>query len=895
MTKSIFCKAALLAFIIILIPFTKQFSNCNPDNLRVDYRVNPIGIDNRLPKFSWQMNDTRTGAKQTAWQIMVASTPELLESGKPDMWDSGIKSSSRNKQIVYNGKPLKSCSRYYWNVKIWDRDNKPGEISAQAFFETAYLYTTDWKGSWITNTEDTASYYAPYIRKVIETKGRPVRATAYVAGVGYHELYINNKKISDSFLNPGYTRFDRRVLYLTYDITNFITDGKNCLGVILGNGWYNVQTKAVWYFDKAPWRKSSRLLINVRLEYADGSVEFVSTDENWKYSDGPIRFNSVYAGEKYDARLENNNWCSAGLDDSKWNNVIKTSSPGGILSAQESPSIKIIRTVKPVNIFTLGNGKYMFDMGENFAGTARLQIKGKEGTKVTMRFGERINPDKSLDNIRISEHMRIPAEGQPYQTDYYILNGKGNETYIPRFTYHGYQYVEVTTEPAVELTKDNLEGLFLSTGTEEAGSFKCSNDLLNKLYAATLESYRSNFYSIPTDCPQREKNGWTGDAQISCETGLWNYDGVQAYRKWLQDLRDEQRLTGELPGIVPSSGWGYEWGNGPAWDSALPVITWELYQYYGDTDILNENYEAIKRYVDYLGTRTKDGIQTIGLGDWVSITKTPVEITSTGYYYYDALTLSKMAGILGKAGDRETYGTLAEKIKTIFNSTFLNQNDNKYNTQTQTALSCALYQGLAPKQATEQTVTDLIKQIELKNFHPDFGLLGSKYVFNALHSSGNDEIAFKMLNSTEYPGWGNWIAKGATSLWEDWQGANSLNHIFLGDFTSWYFKALGGLNIDPENPGFDSFVLKPAFIEQLSFVKCNYNSVNGNIISNWKMENGLINWQVVIPANTQAKLVIPDKYNIEKITVTNSDYQAKAEKNTVSLEAGSYTIELKGK
>ncbi|MDR3628641.1 MAG: family 78 glycoside hydrolase catalytic domain, partial [Ignavibacteriaceae bacterium] len=513
----------------------------------------------------------------------------------------------------------------------------------------------------------------------------------------------------------------------------------------------------------------------------------------------------------------------------------------------------------------------------------------------TMRFGERINPDKSLDNKLISEHMRIPAGGQPYQTDYYILNGKGNETYIPRFTYHGYQYVEVTTEPAVELAKENLEGLFLSTGSEEAGSFSCSNELLNKLYAATLESYRSNFYSIPTDCPQREKNGWTGDAQISCETGLWNYDGIQAYRKWLQDLRDEQRPTGELPGIVPSSGWGYEWGNGPAWDSALPVITWELYQYYGDIDILNENYEAIKRYVDYLGTRTKDGIQTIGLGDWVSITKTPVEITSTGYYYYDALTLSKMARILGKTGDRETYGALADKIKTIFNETFFNQTSNQYNIQTQTALSCALYQGLAPQQATEQTVTDLIKQIELKNFHPDFGLLGSKYVFNALHSSGNDEIAFKMLNSTEYPGWGNWIAKGATSLWEDWQGANSLNHIFLGDFTSWYFKALGGLNIDQDNPGFDSFILKPAFIEQLSFVKCNYNSVNGNIISNWKMENGVINWQVVIPANTQAKLVIPDKYSIEKITVTNSDYQAKAEKNTVPLEAGSYTIELKRK
>jgi alpha-L-rhamnosidase len=327
---------------------------------------------------------------------------------------------------------------------------------------------------------------------------------------------------------PGYTRFDRRTLYFTYDITNFLIEGKNCIGVILGNGWYNVQTKAVWYFDKAPWRKSPRLLMNIRLQYADGTVEFISTDESWKFSEGPIRFNSLYSGEEYDARMEQENWSSVAFDDSKWENVLKTISPGGVLSAQASPSINVIRTIKPVNIFQLGNGKYMFDMGENFAGIPHLQIQGKKGTKVTMRFGERINPDKSLDAKLISEHMRIPGGEHPFQTDCYILKGKGNETYVPHFTYHGYQYVEVTTEPAIELSKTNLEGLFLSTGSEAIGSFSCSNDLLNKLYAAALQSYRSNFYSIPTDCPHREKNGWTGDAQISCETGLWNFDGILA-------------------------------------------------------------------------------------------------------------------------------------------------------------------------------------------------------------------------------------------------------------------------------------------------------------------------------------------------------------------------------
>jgi alpha-L-rhamnosidase len=893
MPKRIISKSFLSLFLFLLIQLT-IFADCTPSNLRVNYTVAPVGIDSKTPLFSWQINDSRMGAKQTAWQILVATSPELLKKGTPDMWDSGKQLSPRSRQIAYNGKQLKSCTRYYWSVKIWDKDNKPGAQAGSSTFETAYLNTSDWQGSWITNTEDTASYYAPYFRKVVEAHGKLVRATAYVAGVGYHELYVNNKKVSDTYLEPGYTRFDRRVLYLTYDVTSLFTKGKNCLGVILGNGWYNVQTKAVWYFEKAPWRKSSRLLLNLRMQYADGTVEFVSTDESWKFSDGAIRFNSIYAGEEYDARKEQVNWCAVNFDDSKWVNAIKTSSPGGILSAQESPSIKVIRTIKPVNVIKLGNGKYLFDMGENFAGSAHLQMKGNEGTKITMRFGERINKDNTLDMEKISEHMRIPKGGHPFQTDYYYCKGSGQESFIPRFTYHGYQYVEVTTEPAIEINKISLEGLFFSTGSQETGSFNCSNSLLNKLYKAALQSYRSNFQSIPTDCPQREKNGWTGDAQISCETGLWSFDGIQAYRKWLQDLRDEQRPTGELPGIVPTSGWGYSWGNGPAWDAALPVITWELYRYYGDTSVLNENYETIKRYVDYLGTKTKTGIQTIGLGDWVSIANTPVEITSTGYYYNDALTLSKMAGILGKADDQKTYSALTEKIKTAFNATFLNEKDNKYNTQTQTALSCALYWGLVPQNAENQTVADLIKQIELKNFHPDFGLLGSKYVFNALHRYGHDETAFGMLNSTGYPGWGNWIAKGATTLYEDWDGANSLNHVFLCDFTSWYYKALAGFNIDETAPGFDSFNLTPAFIQELSFVNCSYNSVNGKITSNWKREKGLINWFVVIPANSKAAIAVPQPYHIEKITGSNSGSKINADKNAVRLEAGSYTIVVKG-
>lgn len=889
---------ACLAVIFSLYNSCQQSAPaCQAVDLRVDYTVNPIGIDNPAPLFSWQMEDLRTGAAQQAYQILVASSPKLLAEGKTDWWDSGKQPSNRNKQIAYNGQPLKSCSRYYWTVQLWDNDGQPSGFSEPVFFETAYLDTSEWKGEWITNTEDTASEVAPLLRKTFDVKEKPVRATAYVAGVGYHELFVNNQEVSGSFLEPGYTRFDRRVLYLTYDVTNLISAGKNAVGVMLGNGWYNVQTIAVWYFEKAPWRKSPRLLMDLRLEYADGSTEWISTDNTWKTAESPVRFNSLYAGEVYDARLELPDWSSAAFDDSDWLPVLTTASPGGLLSAQALPPVKIVRTIKPTAVHRLDNGKFLFDLGQNFTGVARLKIQGEKGTRVTLRFGERIHPDQTLNTDRIAEHMRIPEGGHPFQTDIYILKGEGEESYTPHFTYHGFQYVEVVTEPAMELNADNLEGLFLSTDFEEAGTFRCSNDLLNKLFEATRQSYLSNFQSIPTDCPHREKNGWTGDAHIACEAGLWSFDGINAYRKWLQDLRDEQRPTGELPGIVPTSGWGYHWGNGPAWDSALPVIAWTLFQNYGDTTVLRENYDAVKSYVDYLGTRTENGIQKIGLGDWVSIVKTPVEITSTGYYYYDALVLSKMAAILGKTSDQEKYAALAENIRRIFNETFLDPTTNRYRVQTQTALSCAVFQGLVPEQALGQTISDLISQIEQKSYHPDFGLLGSKYVLNVLHSSGNDEIAYQMLNSTEYPGWGHWIAQGATTLWEDWDGGASLNHIFLGDFTSWFFKALGGIQIDPAAPGFDRFLIKPSFVADLSFVECSHRSINGPIISNWKREKGHITMELVIPANTQATVVLPDAFAIEKIREARTSKNIKPEKpadgNSLILKAGSYLISLK--
>ncbi len=888
-----YCELAILLVVFVGILSCEKTENkdCKVVELKVDHSVKPIGTDNSNPLMLWQMQDSRIGAKQTAFQVLVSTSVDNLKRGKADVWDSGKQIGNVNK-VTYNGPSLESGMRYYWAVRIWDQEGELTEYADPTMFETAYLKESKWKGKWITNTEDTVSRPSPYFRKNIETKAGLKRATAYVAGLGYHELYVNNKKMGDSFLEPGYTRFDRRVLYVTYDITSNLIEGQNGIGVLLGNGWYNVQSKAVWYFEKAPWRKTPRLLMDVRLEYNDGSVEFISTDDSWKWSEGPMRFNSLYAGEIYDARLDLGNWASANYDDSNWSPALETNSPGGKISAQVSPSIKVVRNIKPVASHAISSGRYVFDMGENFAGTATLKIKGKNGTKVTMLFGEQVNDDYSVAPEIIARHTRIPKGELAFQTDIYYLKGGEQEEYTPRFTYHGYQYIEVKTEPAIDLSQIEIEGLFLSTNSEKVGEFRCSNELFNKLYQATMNSYLSNFHSIPTDCPHREKNGWTGDAHISSELGLWNFNSIMAYRKWLQDIRDEQRESGELPGIVPTSGWGYDWGNGPAWDSALPVIAWHLYEYYGDTTVIQENYDAIKLYVDYLGTRADNGIQHIGLGDWVALVKTPVEVTSTSYYYFDAVTLSKMAGILGKTDDQTKYAKLAEQVKTAFNAKFFDSETNHYKVQTQTALSCAIFQGLAPENAIENTVNDLVARINEKDNHPDFGLLGSKYVLNVLREYGHNNLVYEMLNKKDFPSWGLWIEEGSTALREDWDGSEgSQNHIFLGDFSTWFFKGLGGIQIDPASPGFYHFFMKPIFIDDVSFVETSHNCIHGKIISNWKRSESTVEMEVTIPANTSSTFFIPDGYQFKDIAGINGESVVlSSDSKEIELVAGAYKL-----
>jgi len=849
----------LTAFFLALASLP-ALAGLTPSQLQCEYLDNPQGIDNPQPRLSWILDSKQRAEKQIAYQILAASSEALLKADTGDLWDTGKIASDQTVQVVYAGKALDSCQRCCWKVRVWDQTGKISAYSPPARWEMGLLSPQDWQGQWIASTADTNSLPAPLLRHVFTLDGRIKQARVYICGLGYYELHVNGSKIGDHLLDPGYTRYDRRDLYVTYDVTDALRRGKNAIGVILGNGWYNVQTKAVWDFHKAPWRAAPKLLLQLRVEYTDGRIETIATDSRWTASSGPITFDSIYGGETYDARAELPGWDKPDYNDSAWSQAQVVSAPGGRLAAQMMPPIKAdsnTQPIKPVKLTEPRPGVFLFDLGQSLAGFAELRVRGPAGAKIVLKYGERLSKDGLLDRTDIQQHIARVDASQQYQTDSYILKGKGWETWHSRFDYHGFRYVEVTGLPG-QPTLDTLRGIFIHSAVPVAGEFTCSNPILNRIWTAGRWSYLSNLQGIPTDCPHREKNGWTGDAHLAAEQGLFNYASAAVYTKWINDLGDEQRPTGELPGIVPTSGWGYAWGNGPAWDSAFLLIPYYLYEYCGDTKVLCDHYDGLKRYVDYLTGKASGGIVNIGLNDWAPFkTTTPTDITSTAYYYRDAQIVALTAGLLGNTADAQKYAALAASIKTAFNDKFYHANTGLYGNGSQTSLSCALYQGLVEPQNQARVLTNLVAAVEQANNHIDTGILGAKYLLNALLENGRADVAYRIASQKDLPSWGWWMEQGATTLWEQWNGSESRIHIMFGDISAWFYKALAGINPDPAAPAFKHFIVKPNLVGGLTSAKATYNSVQGRIVSDWKCADGRFDWTVTIPANTTATVYVP--------------------------------------
>ncbi|MCX7008489.1 MAG: family 78 glycoside hydrolase catalytic domain, partial [Kiritimatiellaeota bacterium] len=738
----------------------------------------------------------------------------------------------------------------YWKVRAWDKDGAPSPWSKPATWEMGLLELKQWESKWIGQNTNVTEQPLPLLRREFKVTGSVRSARLYIAGLGYAEARLNGEKVGDHHLDPGYTRYDKRVLYVTHDVTKQLRQGANALGAMLGNGWYNVQSKAAWNFDEASWRGSPRLLASLQIDYADGHTEVIGTEESWKCAAGPVQFNTIYGGEIYDARLDQAGWDTAGFDDKKWEAVKVIEAPKGKLVSQQLPPIRADRVLPVAKITEPKPGVFVFDFGQNMSGYVELSVRGPAGAAVKMKYTERLFPDGMVDQKDIATHVIRFGSNQVFQTDTYILKGEGKETWHSRFSYYGFQYVEVTGFPG-KPTASNLRAVYAHTAVPEAGHFECSNELLNKIWEAGRWSYLSNLQGIPTDCPHREKNGWTGDAHLAAEQAMFNYFPPAFYVKWLNDLDDEQQPDGKLPGIVPTSGWGYKWGNGPAWDNAFLLIPYYQYVYYGDVEVFRAHYAGMKRYVDYLASHAKDGCIKLGLNDWAPWkTKNEATITDTAYFFVDAKIVALAAQVLGKTDDAAKYEQLAASIKDGFNRKFWHADTGLYDNGSQTALSCALYQGLVAPENHARVLADLVAAVEKTGGHIDTGILGAKYLLNTLLENGRADVAYRIVAQKDKPGWGWWFSQGATTLWEQWDGSSSRNHIMFGDISAWFYKALAGIRPDPQAPGFKHFAINPQVVGALTSARGEYESIRGQIVSDWKLKSDQFRLRVVIPPNS---------------------------------------------
>ena len=731
------------------------------------------------------------------------------------------------------------------------------------------------------------------------TVAKPLSAAIlHVTGVGFYEAALNGRKIGDKVLDPSPTCYDRHVLYSTYDICGQLRQGANTLKVLVGHGWYDVRSIATWNFDVAPWRDFPRMIAQLELAYADGTRETVVSDCSWCQVASPLGYDCIREGEVIGARHRNCPDLAA-----KPIPAIEVPAPKGTLVAENCPGSKVMREIAPKAIHAFSGGTYVVEFPENFAGWIRMDVRGqKKGDVLVIRYDERVNADfapalpsvrnglnatKAVDvrkaesgreTRRIDCHFRytasqaVCAEGAEFQADRFVSSGAEVERYEPRFTYNGFQYVVLKGLREAPRMGD-IVGCVVHTSFPTIGSFSCSDDTFNTLMLMGDRAYRSNFADgVPTDCPHREKNGWTGDASIASELAQYCFENTAGYEKWLRDLMDTQLPSGDVCCIAPTSGWGFKWGNGPAWDSALPVVAWNLWCYRGDRRVLDAIYPALRRYVNFTSTKATGNLVKHGLGDWVPVDRKHVpsiEFTSSCYYRQAAAILSRIAALKGLSDDAVRYGKLADDIKAAINAKFY-KGGGVYDNGGQTAQAFPLAFGVVPDGEKDAVAAKLVASVEATDGHVDMGLLGTKHVFRALSRIGRTDLAFKMLTNPTKPSPVEWIQKGGTTLWEDWNDGASRNHIMFGDFMAWAYQFIGGIQLsekagscaafpDVSATAFREVVIAPQFIEALTWVKASVDGPNGIIAVSWKRHGSKIALEVTVPPNTTAILRLPDQ------------------------------------
>ncbi len=866
-----------LSIIILLL---LVFAGCVPQkeipkvvDLRCEYLENPLGIETSNLRLFWKMEKPGRGVHQSAYQIQAASSAELLAKDSSDLWDSGVVESGTSIQVEYAGKPLKTGDEVYWRVKIWDENKVESPWSETARWEMGIMHPQEWQAKWtgaptslFTGDLKNAS---PLFRKKFTVSGKIKKARAYISGLGYYELYLNGEKAGDHVLSPNQTNFDRRqqenwdesrignmnttVLYEIHDITSALKEGENTVGAVLGNGWYQQADRPgdpQFLFDMP------RLLAQFSVEYEDGRTEQFFSDGSWRAATGPILYNGLHSGEIYDARLEMKGWNENNFDDSAWKNVELVRPPTGVLKAQISPPDRVTKTIKPVSVIHPDKDIYRYDMGQMISGWAKLRISGEKGTKIKLVFTEEFGPTYG-------------------QTDTYILKGEGQEVWEPRFTWHAFRYVDVIGSTQ-ELTLESLEGRVVNTDVSGAGTFECSNPFFNQI----LENYRwtqlGNMHGgVPSDCPHRERRGYTGDGQISAQSAIYSFNMAPFYTKWVGDISDGQNhKTGYVPNTTPYDGGG----GGTPWGAAYVIIQWYMYQFYSDISILKNHYEGMKHWISFMkNSLDADGIlRGQGLGEWVppDIVEVDPDYVNSCYYQWCCKLMTEVANVLGEKADAAYFSNLeTEAVKNI-EKVYFNAPDSVYSVGRQGANVYPLGFGFAPEANRSAIFEKMVKMLYETNLHFDTGILGTPLLLEVLTELNRVDLAYTLMNQRDFPSFGYMIDKGATTIWETFQGDVSHSHPMFGSVTQWFYRHMGGIVPDPANPGFKHCIIKPYPVSGLDFAKTTYPSLYGTIKTDWKLNGIDFELTVSIPANSTATVFVLAT-GAEKVTEGNKPVSGK--------------------
>ncbi|MCS7471310.1 glycoside hydrolase family 78 protein [Stieleria sp. ICT_E10.1] len=955
--------ATFIASSLFAVCLATQVSAIEPVHLRCEYIENPVGLDITKPRLSWQVTSIRRGQSQSAYRVIVSSTPENLAGDKGDLWDSGKVVSDQTLFVDYAGQPLESRQQCFWKVHVWGTDQPTPTTSQAASWSMGLLDDSDWSAQYISFRDDSPIHKnvdelhlpaARQYRKEFSAAKQVKRATIYATALGIYELHLNGTRVGDALFAPGWTDYRQRAYYNTYDVTDLVRSGDNAIGAWVADGWYSgyvgfglLTGMGTEKTGRAIYGKTPSLMSQLEIEYTDGTSQIVATDASWKVTgDGPIQQADLLMGEAYDARKQMDGWATHGFDDSAWQSAVlakdngsqvatfyqrrNPTKPGeGVKNVGEERNlgfkrpqleafpgvpVRVTEEIPAKSVTQREPGTFVFDLGQNFAGIIRLKVKGEAGQRIQIRYGEMLHPDGRL----MTENLR-----KARATDFYTCSGDPDgEIYVPRFTFHGFQFVEVANFPG-EATLDTVTGLVLHSDTPLTSDFECSDPMVNQLFKNVVWTQRSNFLDLPTDCPQRdERMGWTGDAQAYVATAAYNADIGAFYTKWLRELMESQRPSGAFPGYAPFP-FQHGWDFGTAWADAGVICPWTIWQFYGDTRVIDDCWEPMTRFMRW---RKQTSVGDLGInhgnawGDWLAQgAETPLDYIDTIYYAISAKMMSEMAEATGRSSEAQAYQTQFERTKAAFQAKYLNA-DGSINVNTQTAQALALFADLVPEHQRASTGRQLAEMLGENGNHMATGFLGTRPLLPVLSASGQHDLATFLLQSREFPSWGYEIANGATTIWERWDSytkedafgrhnaaMNSFSHYAFGAVCEWMFATLAGIQSD--GPGFKKIIIRPtppspgsnAMHEPIDWVRASYDSIRGTIRSDWKVDGDEFHLQVWIPANTTATVYLPTRHSAS-ITVGGKSLAGnphvklvRTEPNSavLSVQSGSYTFVAK--